>query len=191
MKLDFVKIEEHERSGYAARTEYNAKNSDLTIIFVVEPGSAGTKMTKKLAGPRTVIINMTVQTPASARKIVDQALREFKFSVINIAGNGIVHFSKESHPWKQEDVNLFILEALRGLKDHPVKGMRSGGQTGADLAGIVAGQVLGIKTIATFPKNFVQRYENGKDISHTKEEIEAQILHYVQILNGFQETLGI
>jgi hypothetical protein len=178
MSLQFIRVDEHPVQGYRSRTEFNANNATLTFAFYVDGETAGERLTRKLAGPRFVPFDMKTLSPAEAKKRVSQAVFEFKSDVINIAGNGIYTFS--NHGWTQEAVNEYIIEALGGIPLVKVKGMRSGGQTGADIAGAVAGEVLGIKTIVTLPKGYVQRFEDGKDIEHTKEEIEAQIESWVE-----------
>lgn len=58
-----------------------------------------------------------------------------------------------------------------------------GGQTGMDIAGLVAGCALGIETIGTWPKGLIMRFEDGKDVSMTEEKIKAMVYYGVSELN--------
>jgi hypothetical protein len=60
----------------------------------------------------------------------------------------------------------------------------SGGQTGADIAGLVAAVALQIPAIGTLPHGFRQRDEQGNDHRHTEATIHAQIGRGVAALAG-------
>lgn len=53
--------------------------------------------------------------------------------------------------------------------------MISGGQTGVDIAGIVAAQALRIDAVATLPKGYLQRFEDRIDRNMTEEAVREQI----------------
>ena len=101
---------------------------------------------------------------------------------MNVAGNGIYTFRK--YGISQEYVNLYVLSILKQVHEHwPIKKIVSGGQTGADIAGLVAGVVLDIDTEAMYPKGYKMRYENGKDVECDPEQIREMIMSYAEKLD--------
>ena len=84
---------------------------------------------------------------------------------LNIAGNGLYTLAASSISQDQSDE--FVTKVLSGLQKRgaQIATIRSGGQTGIDESGAVAGQVLGIPTSVHAPKNWYQRGADGKDIS--------------------------
>lgn len=63
----------------------------------------------------------------------------------------------------------------------PITKIYTGGQTGIDLAGAVAGYNLDIDTEVTLPKGFIMRFKDGKDVPMTKEEVENLIMVRVNV----------
>jgi hypothetical protein len=64
----------------------------------------------------------------------------------------------------------------------PIGEIISGGQTGVDLAGGVAGYVLGIPTTMLLPKGFKQRFEDGIDIVQTEQDVRNQVEYWADKL---------
>ena len=58
----------------------------------------------------------------------------------------------------------------------PLKHVRSGGQTGVDMAGVTAAHALGIDVLALLPKGFVQRATDKVDRQFSEAVIRAQVL---------------
>jgi len=73
-------------------------------------------------------------------------------------------------------VNQWVYDVLGAVHAaEPIAEIVSGGQTGVDLAGAVAGVKLGIPVSVLMPQGYLQRHAAGYDLRHTREEIEAQI----------------
>lgn len=83
---------------------------------------------------------------------------------LNIAGNGIYTFNQDGIT--QERVNDLVYNVLHYLIEHGcnIQKVRSGGQTGADEAGLVAGERLGLETTSLCPKGWRFRNVKGEDI---------------------------
>jgi len=166
--LDKLTIAEDMRPGYGPRTYVNAKSADLTVAFAVDFTSAGEITTYKAAAGKYVSINLHSDTPeTAARRIVDY-MGQYDVKCINIAGNGIYTLVK--YGWSQERINLFVFSTLRLLVsriDHPELSIRSGGQTGVDWAGLVAGVALGLTTTGYWPRNFRMRDCQKQDFYHS------------------------
>lgn len=181
---------EHPSSGYKARTELNANESDITIAFTVDENTAGELLTRKCATEEKygrVDLNTTSPTCA-ARNIhylITTKLCGKSLNVINIAGNGIHTLNK--HDWTQQQINQYLFKVFTELKEKwnliPLKGIRSGGQTGVDIAGVVIAYKLGLNAIITFPKGFIQRGTNGKDFEQTKDDVRQSILMMAEEIN--------
>lgn len=173
-------ILEHTSSSYAPRTYANAAKADVTIAIAVDYTTAGEKLTHKAAGEKYLKLPVT-------HTFIDNARELFKFArphirrKINVAGNGIYTLNK--HKWTQEKVNQYVYDILAMVHKHfYLEEIRSGGQTGVDLAGGVAGVALGIPTTLLLPKGFKQRHEDGIDVCHTEEEIREQVMCGVERL---------
>lgn len=69
-----------------------------------------------------------------------------------------------------------LLEPL--VKCGAVTKVVSGGQSGADVAGLIAGAKLGVETHGLWPAGYKMRFENGVDVTHTPEQI-------MEILNRY------
>jgi hypothetical protein len=168
-----LEIREHASPLYPPRTYHNAKVADFTVAFAVDFSSKGEQLTHKAAGDRYLAVSLAGD-PRDAGRMLCEALQRHGAAVLNVAGNSIATLSK--HGWTQQEVNAYVLEVVAAAHEHwPLKQIVSGGQTGADIAGIVAARYLDIPAIATLPKGFIQRGVNGRDAPHTKEEVLAQV----------------
>jgi hypothetical protein len=173
MFTDLLTITEHKSSSYAPRTYHNASVADLTIAFAVDFTTAGERLTKKAAGEKYAPIALQLPTISAAR-LVWCVCNKINPSVLNIAGNGI--YTLNLQDVNQEQVNQHIYDVLKQATPHlNISKIVSGGQTGADLAGGVAGIALGIPVEMTLPRGFKQRHEDGLDVEHTREEIVEQV----------------
>lgn len=170
-------LRQHESSGYPKRTAENARGADVTVAFATDFTTAGEKLTKNMAGPRYVGIPYGSDVPTAVR-ILLQFMASRNGTSLNIAGNGIYTLCKEGV--SQHDANLWVLAVVKGVHArNPLSFIRSGGQTGIDTAGLVAGLVLGIPVLGLYPFGFRQRLANGADITSTAEELEADLLAQV------------
>ena len=195
-----LSLVEHSSSNYSPRTYHNANSADLTVALACDFSTAGEKLTHKAAGSN--YLGVPIQfTPQDTAKMILYHLHERGLAnpTINIAGNGIYTLAKKLD-WSQHAVNLHVTHALALVnREIPIKLVVSGGQTGVDIAGIVAAQVLQIDARATFPKGFVQRFEDGRDVSRQEEDIRREILEMAEairsdlaaLLDAKQPTPGI
>jgi hypothetical protein len=171
-------------SNYRPRTERNAREADLTIAFAVDFSTAGERLTRRVAGERFVAIDLkTVEEPVQAARQIYQGLRSARGRRINVAGNGIHTLAK--HGWSQERINAFVHGALATVHEHlPLSSIRSGGQTGADTAGLVAGVALGVQTIGLYPFGFLQRDVRGEDVRRSPGILRLEIEAAAKALKG-------
>lgn len=167
-------IKEHSSSSYGPRTKFNAESADLTIAFATDFSTAGEKLTHKVAGSRYLGVAIDFDSLSAARKIYSR-LRFFNATSINVAGNGIYTLAKTGI--SQEQINQFVFDAVKQAHTHwPISKIVSGGQTGVDLAGLVAAVVLDIPAVGTLPNGFIQRGLNGVDEKKSAKEIENTII---------------
>ena len=178
-------IREHTSVHYAPRTYHNAHVADLTAAFAVDFTTAGERLTHKAAAGKYVAIDIVRLQPKEAAQLVLREALRLGAHVLNVAGNGI--YTLQARGWTQERINAYVADtlaaahdALRSSGDREAGLTRivSGGQTGVDLAGLVAAHRLGIDAVATLPKGFVQRGADMVDRPHTREAIQAQILDF-------------
>jgi hypothetical protein len=166
-------IRQHAEPTYAPRTHVNAACAELTVAFAVDYSSHGERLTKKMAGDRYVAIPLEGE-PIDAARILYKNLRGRGARTLNIAGNGIYTLKPT---WTQSAVNRWVFEVISLVHQHwPLDSVRSGGQTGVDLAGLVAAHAAGVPRIyALLPNGFIQRGMDKVDRPHTADEIRAQI----------------
>ncbi|BDD79653.1 hypothetical protein [Burkholderia phage FLC9] len=167
-------ILEHQSKSYVPRTFHNASTSDLTIAVAVNYYTGGEKLTHKAAGEKFIALPFHEPMIENARRLFIEC-RKRSVKVLNVAGNGIATYAKAGITRAQ--VNQYVYDIL-ALVHHawPLEKIISGGQTGADIAGIIAAYRLGIPAEATLPGGFRQRDEDGIDRDHTAEEIRAQVI---------------
>lgn len=177
-----IEICEHESSNYAPRTKYNASIADVTIALAYDLETHGEILTKKCAGSKYIGFKIDDNTwTQDIVKDIFAFLTKRKAHSINIAGNGIYTLGR--YDIDQKNINLFMYMVLERLcKNYCIEKIYTGGQTGVDLAGAVAGHALGIDVIMTLPKGFKQRFEDGVDVYQTKEAVEKQFAYWCEIL---------
>lgn len=154
-----------ESKGYSARTEKNAKETDITVNFSPNKRSAGYKKTKDVAGAKFFDVNDNTTAEEFGEKIKSLNLTKETPLKVNIAGNGL----NEAKGMDQKAFDNKVYKFLKMVKDagFNVVYVRTGGQTGADEAGAMAGRKLGIVTEVHGPADWMFRQQDGKDI---KEE---------------------
>jgi len=176
-----LSLRAHLEPGYAARTRDNAQGADLTVALAEDFTTAGEKLTHRMAGDRYVGVGLRAHCELAAEQIVRAMLAHNAFS-LNIAGNGIYTLSKFG--WTQTGVNQKVFEVLRRVSaQRPLSFVRSGGQTGVDTAGLVAGLALGIPVIGLYPQGFRRRFANGQDRLSTPEELELELRQFCEQLD--------
>lgn len=156
--------------GYAQRTRENAEKSDLTIAFAADFTTAGEKVTEKAAKGKLIQIPLEKGScnPKSIASDILSCMTGKERSTpldINIAGNGMSTFT--SRGFSQEAVTRIIVSVMKELTETcgvKIRSIRSGGQTGADEAGIMAAKELGIPAEVHAPKGWLMRGPDGKDV---------------------------
>ncbi|CAF0960475.1 unnamed protein product [Didymodactylos carnosus] len=175
MNPELLFVNQHSSPKYPPRTYYNAKSSDVTLALAVDLTTRGEKLTHKAAGEKYLGFQLTdeIKTTAITRELY-RKLRSTNGRKLNVAGNGIYTLSK--HNRNQVFVNQFTYEIIAQVHNIlPLERIFTGGQTGFDIAGAVAGYALGIPTEVTLPHGYIQRFENGADVVQTQEQIIKQI----------------
>jgi hypothetical protein len=175
-------ILEHTSSSYAPRTYANAAKGDVTIAIAVDYNTAGERLTHKAAGDKYLKLDPTLPWIENARLLFKRLAQNGSNApkTINVAGNGIYTLHKKM---SQEEANLYVYNILAQVSEYyPIKEIVSGGQTGIDLAGGVAGYVLDIQTTMLLPKGFKQRFKDGIDIVQTEQDVRNQVQIYAEKL---------
>lgn len=172
-------INEHTSSSYAPRTYHNASQG-CTLAIAIDFNTAGEKLTHKAAKGKIVQVawGNTVRDAAAGLYTL---LKKQYCHIVNIAGNGI--YTLKKFGVTQEEANQFVYDVLKLVNTHwPISKVVSGGQTGMDIAGLVAGCALDIETIGQWPKGFIMRFEDGRDVRMTEEKIKAIVYNGVKEL---------
>lgn len=169
---DMIEFAQDACSNYQHRTFLNIELSEATLVFAVDLTTPGEKCTKNYASVCekklfSFVIGENGRLDNSNRGVLSSALEYIKnnnITILNIAGNGIYTFS--AHGITQQRVNELVYNVLKYLIDNGcnLKKVRSGGQTGADEAGLVAGDKLGLETVSFCPKGWRFRTADGKDV---------------------------
>ena len=159
--------------NYQHRTFINADQSQATLAFAIDYTTAGEKCTmnacRNCERPMFMFV-INAQGKLGAKEnseIIEKcksSLLENNITSINIAGNGIYTFKK--FEVTQDRLNDLVTNLLKYLIDSGCKleKVRSGGQTGADEAGLVAGDRLGLETLCLCPRGWRFRDEYNNDI---------------------------
>lgn len=179
--LETIKLQEHKSSNYSPRTYHNASQG-VTLAIAVDFTTAGEKLTHKATNGKIVQIDYhnTLDKLYPARTLYS-ALKKHDCHVVNVAGNGIYTLSK--HGVTQEDVNQYVYDILKLVHFHwSIEQVVSGGQTGLDLAGLVAAYELKISCVGTWPRGYKMRFEDGKDVEMNPKDIEKMIYKYADEL---------
>lgn len=172
-----ITIVEHKSPYYGPRTWHNAAQG-ITLAYAIDHNTAGEKLTQKAAGQKIVMVDAKDHNDLQAARDLYRMLRKHECHVVNVAGNGIYTFAK--HGFGQVNVNDAIRNILATVQEHwRIDHVVSGGQSGADIAGLIAATHIGIDCTGTWPKGYKMRFEDGKDVNHTKGEIMGIIDAYL------------
>ena len=183
-----VTIREHQSQSYGPRTWANAAKGDVTVAFAVDFETAGEKLTHKAAGEKYIGLKMeqdllTQEHALLCARQLFAFMRQKNARCLNVAGNGIYTLRRKG--MNQCDVNLFVASVV--CKVHAHWGLHlvvSGGQTGVDIAGGVAGVLAGVPIELTLPRGFLQRHEDKVDRTHSQDEIASQVIEGSAQLKG-------
>jgi hypothetical protein len=159
-------------TNYQHRTFLNVDRAEFTLIFAADLTTAGEKCTlnacRNCERPVASFLIGTDGRISSDQedklKTCIEYMKENNVTSINIAGNGIYTFAKFGVT--QERLNNLVANFIRHLISTGcnITSLRSGGQTGADEAGLVAGDRLGLITICLCPKGWRFRDINNQDV---------------------------
>lgn len=177
-------VREHKSAYYGPRTYQNASESDVTIALAVDYSTAGERLTHKAAGDKYLKLPFNALDDIQLARLLYKRLASIgkDAPIVNVAGNGIYTLSK--HGITQEYINQCVYNILSKVNEHwPLGKIISGGQTGVDLAGGVAGEALGIDVAMTLPKGFIMRHEDKVDVEHTEEQVVGMVEMYSQMLS--------
>lgn len=168
-----VDLVEHSSANYAPRTGENARKADVTVAFAVDFTTAGEKLTHKVAGDKYVAVPFSLAVEDAAARLL-RFLRSVNGRTLNVAGNGIYTLGR--HRVTQEGANQYVFEVLRRVHlQNRLLAIRSGGQTGIDTAGLVAGMALGVPVTGLYPKGYRQRLADQTDVCRTREALQAEL----------------
>lgn len=168
--LPLIVIREHANPGYRDRTVENAHKSDLTLAYATDFSTAGEQLTLRAAGKKYCGIQWGT---TNAADILTAAVVSHKAKILNVAGNGIYTLAKSG--FTQEKVNQILYDVLKLVHQRsPLSQIVSGGQTGVDVAGAVAGIALGIPIEITLPKGFRQRNAAGRETYSNAKDLQTQ-----------------
>lgn len=166
-----ISLKQHDSSQYQHRTAVNASRG-VTVAFAIDHNTAGERLTQKCAKGKIVKLSPTGLSrnwADSVQKVVDMMVLHDTHT-INFAGNGIYTWAKFG--WDQQMVNEFVYSLLEKVQmKRDVHLVVSGGQSGTDLAGLIAAAHLEIPCEGLWPKGFKMRFEDGVDRYHTEEQI--------------------
>lgn len=169
-------IKEHKSASYAPRTYHNASQG-VTLAIAADFTTAGEKLTHKAANGKIVQYHIETDWIETARGLYS-VLKKHDCHVVNVAGNGIYTLAK--HGVTQAKANQYVYNILKLVNEHwSITQVVSGGQTGMDIAGLVAGVALEVETIGTWPKGYKMRFEDGKDVNMSEEWIHNYVVTQV------------
>lgn len=161
-------------NGYRERTIYNANVADLTVAFAMDFGTAGERLTRRAAGRNYIDVPIKMPAEAAAHRIAHRVAM-LQAKSLNIAGNGM-HTLSSRYELEEIDVDRYVLRVLRRVHElRPITQVRSGGQTGADTAGLRAALRLRIPAVAVLPAGYKIRLANGRDVTQTADECWKRI----------------
>lgn len=182
---DHLTITTTEYTGYKPRTINNIFRSDITIAFANKFDTYGEQATtdtandeKKYLRPGTgrdtsktssgnlKALNNPKETAKEIAEFFKEKYGNKNVFTLNIAGNGIYTLNgivtQQELNSKMRDV---LKELIKELPDVKIQ-VRSGGQTGMDLAGVVAAYSLGLDTTLHMPGEYRIRPLKFDDVMH-------------------------
>lgn len=175
-----IELLEHTSSYYGPRTWHNAKQG-VTLAFAVDHTTAGERLTAKAAATKGIVYIDALSGAGELHRGAQRLYKKLKDEdcrVLNVAGNGIYTFAK--HGWTQPLVNAMMHYVIETVHQHwRIDKIVSGGQSGADIAGLIIAERLGIPSTGMWPKGYKMRFENGVDILHTQDQINDILNAYL------------
>lgn len=171
-----ITLREHSSPHYSPRTYHNAAQG-VTLAYAVDHQTAGERLTQKAAKGKIIMVDPGYQSTLEISRKLYAWLRHHDCHTLNVAGNGIYTFKK--YGFDQKRVNDELTQIINQVNIYwPIELIVSGGQSGADLAGLIAAARCGIDAIGTWPKGYKMRFEDNKDVNMTPEQIMEMIKSY-------------
>lgn len=168
-----LRLTAHDNYSYAPRTQENAQNADVTVAFAVDFTTAGERLTHRASGSRYVGIPFGSNISTAANQLVE-FLQRCSGATLNVAGNGI--YTLGANGVTQAQANQWVYEVLANVTSRvKLTLIRSGGQTGIDQAGLIAGMALGVPTLGFYPKSFRRRLANGQESSSNEKALYDEL----------------
>jgi hypothetical protein len=178
--LPALTLLEHSSSEYKPRTLENAR-ADVTVAFAVDFETAGERLTRKAAGPRYTHASFGSDI-ADAAATLASFMGPRQAKTLNVAGNGI--YTLDQHKVSQLCANQWVYDVLKlVLQRVRLTSIRSGGQTGVDMAGLVAALALDVPAIGLYPKGYRMRGADKREIYSDPGTIEKRLRAYAQKLS--------
>jgi hypothetical protein len=172
-------------ASYGPRTSSNANSSDYTIAVALNFDSKGEQLTRRVAGDKHIPIRFDEDPAKVGYEVGDYLSKDDRALVLNIAGNSLHTFKKINPIIDQDAINkwmyLFLSEVTAKAS---VKMIISGGQTGSDVAGLIAGLALGLKVHGHYPQGYLMRDANGVDAKYPETAVRARILERAEKLQA-------
>lgn len=188
-----MKVREHKSPKYQQRTELNASSADLTIACAEDYESSGERLTRRLAearGKERYLKLPLSMKPIEAARLLWRRCKDLNVRTLNIAGNGI--YTLKKYGWTDDSVNEWMYQMFKFVSQHHDFDLFiSGGQTGADFAGGVAAEALGIDAVMTFPKGFKQRTLTVYELIQTEGDVLRTLALQLQVLRENHPELQV
>lgn len=168
-----IKFIEDQHIGYRHRTIENAK-ADATLAFAINFSSAGEVLTKNsVISQKKIYIPISLNPSKYSKEFIEDIVKIFNdnsVKTLNVAGNGLYTLKGFL---TQYQCNEIVYRFLKEIINSPnlvnkIESIRSGGQSGVDLAGIIAAEKLGIDSTVLAPKFWKFRDKCGEDICDEK-----------------------
>lgn len=164
-ELGEVAFEESDKNDYWTRTKENASKADITIAIAEDFKSIGEMQTRKAAGNKYTSIKFgTSDVSQLIRDIRNNPNYKETGIILNIAGNELSTLSKFNNSQQTADSYVYYLVTALLKNGIVINGIRSGGQTGIDEAGIKAAMYLNIPSTVLAPKGWRMRGSDNKDV---------------------------
>lgn len=211
-------VQTSQKNDYGGRTDENVAGADVTVALakIWSAGEARTyaaaqRLKKPFIG---VYYGKPEEDPYAARvpkdlfasrntaqiatHIVEQLNAQGKPEVVvNFAGNGLSNLGGRT----QEDANAWVRKVMEAVVNHPalqtkIVGVRSGGQTGIDIAAVKAARELGIPSLihgakGRQPNTILIRDAYGKDQAMPLQTYEQQFLGTPSSSGGMKALTGL
>jgi hypothetical protein len=153
--IDFL---QHPSPDYPGRTHDNVAESDATIAFALDFESPGELLTKKYCDQYHkpyIPVRAGIITSIDIDVIIS-VLEKFEVKTLNVAGNSIKTLTKIMSKCTQPIIDKVVHDTLQCIIGHYpyIELIRSGGQSGADEAGLKAAVCLSIPAYCLAPKGW-------------------------------------